>query len=64
MADLHEIFHRKEDECCKCGCKLESWAGVPLGGLFIMDHDGNYYCMKCDDEFKDGDERIYEEVDW
>lgn len=45
--------------CCKCGCFLESWTG-PLANAFIMDREGNYYCTRCDGDFEDGDERIFE----
>lgn len=44
--------------CCKCDCALES--ELDLGSVFVLDYNGNFYCMNCDLEFHDGDERIFE----
>lgn len=60
MSKLSELYNIHKAYCCKCGCKLESV--LPLGSVFVLDKDGNYYCINCDEEFEDGDERIYE--DW
>lgn len=55
---LLKIYHSKHDNCCKCGADLTS--SISLGYFFIMDYDGNFYCTECDQEFLDGDERIFE----
>lgn len=59
IKDLLNLYHSHENVCCKCGCALEDVNGE-LGSVFVMDYGGNFYCMDCDKEFKDGDERIFE----
>lgn len=56
LADLYNSHH---DNCCKCGVDLLSCPEHPLGDFFVMDNDGNFYCMACDAIFEDVDERIY-----
>ena len=31
-----------------------------LGSIFVLDYDGNFYCINCDNIFDDVDERIFE----
>lgn len=57
--DLLKLYHSNKANCCRCGCYLEST--IDLGATFVMDYDGNFYCMNCDSIFSDGDERIFEE---
>ena len=56
--ELMKRYNSNKDECCKCGCLLT--ASSCLGEFFVMDYDGNFYCTDCEDEFEDGDERIFE----
>lgn len=58
--NLHRLYHKRRARCSECGCRISS-IGVPLGSIFVLDKNGNYYCMHCDDRFEDGDERIYDE---
>lgn len=57
--DLLKLYHSHTNVCCKCGRILED-ANGELGSVFVLDHNGNFYCMDCDKEFEDGDERIFE----
>lgn len=57
---LKELWHSHKANCCKCGCELEDTNGCGLGEFFVLDKNGNFYCIDCDDEFEDGDERIFE----
>lgn len=59
---LLNLYYQRKANCCKCGCELKAVPGQPLGSTFVLDWKGNYYCMNCDGEFGDGDERIFE--DW
>lgn len=56
--ELIKKYHSRSDHCCKCGATLSST--ISLGYFFIMDYNGNFYCTECDQEFLDGDERIFE----
>lgn len=56
--ELERLYHCHKAHCCKCGCQLTS--EMSLGDFFVLDYDGNYYCMDCDDEFSDYDERIFD----
>lgn len=58
IKNLLKLYHSHKARCCKCDCALES--ELDLGSVFVLDHDGNFYCMNCDSEFHDGDERIFE----
>ena len=55
---LLDLYHSHRTECCKCGCYLES--DFDLGSIFVLDYDGNFYCMNCDNIFDDVDDRIFE----
>lgn len=55
---LLDLYHLHRAECCKCGCYLES--DFDLGSIFVLDYDGNFYCMNCDNIFDDVDDRIFE----
>lgn len=55
---LLDLYHSHRAECCKCGCYLES--DFDLGSIFVLDYDGNFYCMNCDNIFDDVDDRIFE----
>lgn len=57
-AELMERYNARKDECCECGCLLT--APTYLGQFFVMDYDGNFYCIECEDKFEYGDERIFE----
>ena len=58
---LKERYNSTKGVCAHCGCSLESWCGSPLGSVFVMDKEGNFYCANCEIFiFEDGDERIYE----
>lgn len=46
--------------CCKCGCRLETFDMVPLGLIYKMDKKGKFYCLKCETIFEEKDERLYE----
>ena len=56
---LKQLYNTHKAICCKCGCSLES--SMPLGSVFILDINGNFYCTNCDKEFDDIDDRIYDE---
>ena len=55
---LLDLYHSHRAECCKCGCYLES--DFDIGSIFVLDYDGNFYCMNCDNIFDDVDDRIFE----
>ena len=55
---LLELYRSHRGHCCKCGCYLES--ELDLGSIFVLDYDGNFYCINCDNIFDDIDERIFE----
>ena len=55
---LLDLYHSHMAECCKCGCYLES--DFDLGSIFVLDYDGNFYCMNCDNIFDDVDDKIFE----
>ena len=55
---LLDLQHSHRADCCKCGCYLES--DFDLGSIFVLDYDGNFYCMNCDNIFDDVDDRIFE----
>lgn len=55
---LLDLYHSHRADCCKCGCYLES--DFDLGSIFVLDYDGNFYCMNCDNIFDDVDDRIFE----
>lgn len=59
IKDLLKLYHSSRNKCCKCGCTLEDFNGE-LGSVFILDYDGNFYCMDCDKEFEEYDDRIFE----
>ena len=56
---LKKRYNSNYGVCCKCGITLLT-TGEPMGNYFVMDKNGNFYCMNCDEIFEDGDERIYE----
>lgn len=56
--ELLKKYRSRFEHCCKCGAALS--ATISLGHFFIMDYNGNFYCTECDQEFLDGDERIFE----
>lgn len=58
--ELYHKYYSTRSNCCKCGCELQDVSGIGLGAIFVLDKDGNFYCMGCDSEFEDGDERIFE----
>lgn len=58
-SELRRLYNSSKNKCCKCGCNLEDVNGK-LGSVFVLDTDGNFYCMNCDSEFEEGDERIYD----
>lgn len=58
VKDLLKLYHSHRANCCNCGCSLES--DNSLGSVFILDYNGNFYCMNCDNIFEEGDERIFE----
>ena len=55
---LLDLYHSHRADCCKCGCYLES--DFDLVSIFVLDYDGNFYCMNCDNIFYDVDDRIFE----
>lgn len=55
---LLELYHSHRGHCCKCGRYLES--ELDLGSIFVLDYDGNFYCINCDNIFDDMGERIFE----
>ena len=58
-AELLSRYHTKHAQCCQCGTDLYS-RGISLGYFFVLDYEGNFYCADCDQQFIDGDERIFE----
>lgn len=58
IKSLLKLYHSHKANCCKCGCALES--DDDLGSVFVLDYNGKFYCMNCDSEFEDVDERIFE----
>lgn len=59
-AELKRLYNGHKNICCKCGCSLSSAPDIPLGSVFVLDRQGRFYCMDCDGDFEDGDERIYD----
>lgn len=59
-SELLERYNTNEARCCRCGCKLTSADGLPLGAVFVLDKNGKFYCTNCDDIFDDIDDRIFE----
>ena len=55
---LLDLYHSHRAECCKCWYYLES--DFDIGSIFVLDYDGNFYCMNCDNIFDDVDDRIFE----
>ena len=55
---LLDLYHSHRAECCKCGCYLES--DFDLGSIFVLDYNGNFYCMNCDNIFDDVADRIFD----
>ena len=55
---LLDLYHSHRAECCKFGCYLES--DFDLGSIFVLDYNGNFYCMNCDNIFDDVSDRIFE----
>jgi hypothetical protein len=46
--------------CAGCGCLLHTNSREDvLSNYFIMDKEANFYCTECEQDFADGDERIY-----
>lgn len=61
---LRRRAHDTVRELCHCcGTLLETHRDEPLINYFVMDVQGNFYCIECDTIFEDGDERIYCEED-
>jgi hypothetical protein len=60
VINLKELYYSKRNQCCKCGCFLETADGIPLGSVFVLDMAGKFYCTNCDNEFDNYDERIYD----
>lgn len=58
-AMLEKAYHSTSSFCCQCGTHIKTEWGEPLGRYFVMDKNGRFYCMHCDKEFEDVDERIY-----
>ena len=58
--ELYELYFSRKNNCCICGCELEDNTGCGLGSVFVLDNDGNFYCMDHDTHFEDYDERIFE----
>lgn len=58
-AMLEKTYHSTSGFCCQCGTHIKTEWGEPLGRYFVMDKNGRFYCMNCDKDFKDVDERIY-----
>lgn len=56
--ELVEKYNSRGGVCAKCGMTLLT-TGNALGEYFVMDRDGKFYCADCDEEFEDGDERIF-----
>lgn len=57
--DLIARAKSRKAYCCNCGRALES-VSIPLADVFVMDKEGNFYCMNCDSVFDDVDERIFD----
>lgn len=60
VSKLKKLYNSNKATCCRCGRALYS-IGMPIGSVFVLDLEGNFYCMGCDAEFHDGDERIFDE---
>lgn len=58
--NLVKLYRSHKASCCKCGCTLEDNTGLGLGAIFALDRAGNFYCMNCDSDFEDGDNRIFD----
>lgn len=52
IKDLLKLYHSHKANCCSCGCSLES--NSSLGSVFVLDYDGNFYCMNYDNIFEEG----------
>lgn len=59
MDNLEILYHSHKANCCKCGCTLSVYADEALGDYFVLDINGNFYCMNCDYIFDKVDDRIY-----
>lgn len=59
-SELLKKYNTNAARCCKCGCKLTSADELPLGAVFVLDRNGDFYCTNCDDIFDDIDDRIFE----
>ena len=57
--ELINRYNTKHAQCCKCGKDLYG-RGISLGYFFVLDYEGNFYCTDCDQQFLDGDERIFD----
>lgn len=57
---LTKLYRSAKGNCCKCGCALEDNTGNGLGSVFVLDRNGNFYCARCDWDFSEYDERIFE----
>lgn len=57
--ELRDLYYGSSGRCCKCGTYLTDKNNM-IGSVFVLDKCGNFYCMNCDKEFEDGDERIFE----
>lgn len=57
--NLMKLYRSTKGHCALCGITLYSNFGEPLGRYFMMDKQGQFYCIHCDDIFDDFDERIY-----
>ena len=61
--DLMEKYNSHKANCCVCGCTLSTEGGNALGDFFLLNKDGQFYCMDCDIEFEEGDEYIFDPED-
>ena len=57
--DLRKLYFSEKSNCCICGCNLIDATGSGLGSVFVLDKDGKFYCTKHDNQFHNGDERIF-----
>lgn len=60
LCELNALYFSDKAECCRCGCHLEDNTGNGIGSVFVLDKHGRFYCMNCDSDFEDGDERIFD----
>lgn len=58
---LREAYNTMtQAHCAGCGCLLHTNSREDvLSNYFIMDREANFYCTDCEQDFADGDERIY-----